>query len=144
MSKSMCTPKIRIAALNAFHRLELSVWRWMVMSSQRVVRTYFSLRRVSDHDTISLRRLWNGSCWPLVTRRVSVHIKARLCEYSLSGIFIFWPVDPRYYNVHVKGKDIKDAIWWYKYPLIESSAIAGLLCFYNEKVDIFIDGVKEE
>ena len=49
-----------------------------------------------------------------------------------------------YYNVKVKGREIKDAIWWYKYPLVESHSIVGLLCFYNEKVDIYIDGIKEQ
>ncbi len=29
-------------------------------------------------------------------------------------------------------------------PTAESAPIAGLICFYNEKVDIYIDGVKEE
>jgi hypothetical protein len=29
-------------------------------------------------------------------------------------------------------------------PLPESQKIAGLLCFYNEKVDLFVDGVLQE
>jgi len=52
--------------------------------------------------------------------------------------------DAWYYNVTVNGKEHKDAIWWYKHPIAESARIAGYVCFYNEKVDIFIDGVKEE
>ncbi|MCJ1483620.1 hypothetical protein MMC06_003788, partial [Schaereria dolodes] len=47
--------------------------------------------------------------------------------------------DANYYNVNVKGKEHKDAIWWYRYPTPESVAVAGRLCFYNEKVDIYID-----
>lgn len=50
----------------------------------------------------------------------------------------------RYYDVTLKsGKVVKDAIWWYKYPTLESILITGRLCFYNEKVDVFIDGVKQ-
>ncbi|MCJ1458862.1 hypothetical protein MMC28_009236 [Mycoblastus sanguinarius] len=49
-----------------------------------------------------------------------------------------------YYNVVVNGKEYKDLVWWYKYPTTESTPIAGHMCFYNEKVDIYIDGVKEE
>lgn len=49
-----------------------------------------------------------------------------------------------YYHLKFGDKEIKDAIWWYKYPTPESHEIAGRLCFYNEKVDVFIDGVKEE
>ncbi len=49
-----------------------------------------------------------------------------------------------YYDVEVKGRVIKDAVWYYDYPTAESALIAGRLCFYNEKVDVFVDGVKEE
>lgn len=49
-----------------------------------------------------------------------------------------------YYNVKIKGKEIKDVVWYYRYPTAESALIAGRLCFYNEKVDVFVDGVKEK
>jgi len=49
-----------------------------------------------------------------------------------------------YYDLKVNGKEIKDAIWYYRYPTAESALIAGRLCFYNEKVDVFVDGVKED
>ena len=49
-----------------------------------------------------------------------------------------------YYNVTVNGKEYKDLIWWYQYPTSESAPIVGALCFYNEKVDIWIDGVQEK
>lgn len=52
--------------------------------------------------------------------------------------------DCSYYDLVVDGEVIKDAVWYYKYPTAESAAVAGRLCFYNEKVDVFIDGVKEE
>ena len=48
------------------------------------------------------------------------------------------------YNVNVNGKEHKDVIWYYTTPTAESAAITGLACFYNEKVDIFIDGEKED
>jgi hypothetical protein len=49
-----------------------------------------------------------------------------------------------YYNVTVNGKEIKDAVWYYRYPTAESAVVAGRLCFYNEKVDVFVDGVEEK
>jgi uncharacterized protein (DUF427 family) len=52
--------------------------------------------------------------------------------------------DANYYSVVIDGKEYKDYIWWYKYPAPESTAIAGRVSFYNEKVDTYIDGVKEE
>ncbi|MGH2889994.1 MAG: DUF427 domain-containing protein [Solirubrobacteraceae bacterium] len=34
----------------------------------------------------------------------------------------------------------KDLVWYYEQPLAEVGRIAGLLCFYNEKVDLELDG----
>ncbi|KAI0460581.1 DUF427-domain-containing protein [Xylaria acuta] len=40
-----------------------------------------------------------------------------------------------------KGEErLKDVVWYYKNPKLECAAIAGCLCFYNEKVDIELDG----
>jgi uncharacterized protein (DUF427 family) len=43
----------------------------------------------------------------------------------------------------VVGTDARheDLVWGYRTPLAESQQIAGLLCFYNEKVDLYVDGV---
>ncbi|KAI3325797.1 DUF427-domain-containing protein [Xylariaceae sp. AK1471] len=39
---------------------------------------------------------------------------------------------------------LKDVVWYYKNPKMECAAIAGHLCFYNEKVDIELDGTMLE
>lgn len=49
-----------------------------------------------------------------------------------------------YYHANVNGEEVKDAVWWYRYPLAESATIQGLLCFYPDKVDMWIDGVEAE
>jgi uncharacterized protein (DUF427 family) len=33
-----------------------------------------------------------------------------------------------------------DIAWVYDYPLREVAPIAGMVAFYNEKLDIFVDG----
>jgi len=33
-----------------------------------------------------------------------------------------------------------DIAWAYDYPLREVAPIAGMIAFYNEKLDIFVDG----
>lgn len=38
----------------------------------------------------------------------------------------------------------EDLAWSYRAPLPESPKIAGLVAFYNEKVDIYVDGVRQE
>ena len=46
-----------------------------------------------------------------------------------------------YWNVTVGDTIHSDLVWGYATTLPESRDIAGLLCFYNEKVDIEVDGV---
>lgn len=42
------------------------------------------------------------------------------------------------------GGDLHEEIAWsYPAPLPESQKIAGLIAFYNEKVDLFLDGVQQ-
>ncbi|EXJ89873.1 hypothetical protein A1O3_02940 [Capronia epimyces CBS 606.96] len=45
-----------------------------------------------------------------------------------------------YYHAVVGGKETRDVVWWYPNPTAESALIAGLLCFYPDKVDIWVDG----
>ena len=53
------------------------------------------------------------------------------CPYK--GTAAYWSVDA--------GSGMReDLVWIYRAPLPESQKIAGLACFYNEKVDIYLDG----
>jgi len=47
-----------------------------------------------------------------------------------------------YYHVVVGGETLENLVWYYRAPAHESAAIGGLVCFYNEKVDIWLDGEK--
>jgi uncharacterized protein (DUF427 family) len=38
----------------------------------------------------------------------------------------------------------EDIVWIYRTPLPESQKVAGLACFYNEKVDLYVDGELQE
>ena len=54
------------------------------------------------------------------------------CPYK--GIASYW-------SVRVGDKLMKDLVWGYLNPVIESPKIKGLLCFFNERVDaIHVDG----
>jgi uncharacterized protein (DUF427 family) len=50
----------------------------------------------------------------------------------------------RYWSVTLDGKTHEDIVWGYDAPLPESQKITGLVCFYNEKVDVYVDEVLEE
>jgi uncharacterized protein (DUF427 family) len=57
------------------------------------------------------------------------------CPYK--GTASYWTLDT--------GKGVhEDVVWIYRTPLPESQKVAGLACFYNEKVDITIDGEPQE
>lgn len=49
----------------------------------------------------------------------------------------------RYWNVTVDGTLHENIVWGYDYPLPESQKIGGLVSFYNEKLDIYVDGELE-
>ncbi len=46
----------------------------------------------------------------------------------------------RYWSVAAAGKEHIDIAWGYDDPLPESAPVKGLICFYNERVDLEIDG----
>jgi uncharacterized protein (DUF427 family) len=49
-----------------------------------------------------------------------------------------------YWSVTIGDVVHEDVVWGYHAPFHESAKIAGLVCFYNEKVDIYIDGELQE
>ena len=53
------------------------------------------------------------------------------CPYK--GTAEYWTVNGR-----------KDLAWSYRTPLPESERVAGLVAFYNEKLDIYLDGELQE
>lgn len=56
------------------------------------------------------------------------------CPYK--GIASYW-------SVTVGDTEYDDIVWGYPSPLPEARDVAGMLCFFNEKVDIEVDGVAE-
>jgi uncharacterized protein (DUF427 family) len=49
-----------------------------------------------------------------------------------------------YWSLTVNGTTLPNFVWCYRAPLAESQKIAGLACFYNEKVDLVVDGVPQD
>jgi uncharacterized protein (DUF427 family) len=49
-----------------------------------------------------------------------------------------------YWSVRAGDGVHDDLAWSYRAPFAESQKIAGLIAFYNEKVDIYVDGVLQE
>ncbi len=49
-----------------------------------------------------------------------------------------------YWSVEIDGQLFEDVVWTYKAPLLESVKVAGLACFWNERVNLFVDGVDQQ
>jgi uncharacterized protein (DUF427 family) len=49
-----------------------------------------------------------------------------------------------YWSVRTPDRVYADLMWSYRTPLPESQKVAGLVAFYNEKLDIHVDGVLQE
>jgi uncharacterized protein (DUF427 family) len=49
-----------------------------------------------------------------------------------------------YWHVATGDQVHEDLVWIYRTPLPESQKVAGLACFYNEKVETYVDGQLEE
>ena len=47
----------------------------------------------------------------------------------------------RYWSAGIGDKTIKDIVWSYPAPIPECPKIENLLSFYNERVDLYVDGV---
>jgi uncharacterized protein (DUF427 family) len=50
----------------------------------------------------------------------------------------------KYWSVEADGETFEDVVWSYPTPLPENVKIAGLVAFYNEKVDLIVDGERLE
>jgi uncharacterized protein (DUF427 family) len=49
-----------------------------------------------------------------------------------------------YYSVEAGGEQVEDLIWYYSEPIPEAAKIKGHLAFFNEKVDLKVDGEEQE
>ncbi|QKX60400.1 uncharacterized protein TRUGW13939_07545 [Talaromyces rugulosus] len=53
--------------------------------------------------------------------------------------------DANYYIIKLPtGQEKTGLAWWYKNPTAESADIKGHIAFYDEKVDVWVDGAKQE
>jgi uncharacterized protein (DUF427 family) len=67
-------------------------------------------------------------------RRDLLRSSATVTHCPYKGSATYWSLD-------IDRKIYEDIIWTYRSPLPESQKIAGLACFYNEKVDLYLDGI---
>lgn len=69
------------------------------------------------------------------------HVRMDLLEHTDTVTHCPYKGTAEYWSVHAGGEVHEDLAWSYPVPLDESRKVTGLVCFYSEKVDIFVDGV---
>ncbi len=64
---------------------------------------------------------------------VPLHASERRTYCPYKGEASYWSVDGH-----------EDLLWCYEDPLPDAAALAGLIAFWDERVDVFVDGVRRE
>jgi uncharacterized protein (DUF427 family) len=72
------------------------------------------------------------------------HVRMDLLRPTDSVTHCPYKGDAEWWSVRIDGKTHPDLAWSYRMPLPESQKIAGLVAFYDEKVDVYVDGVLQE
>ena len=72
------------------------------------------------------------------------HVRMDLLRPTDSVSHCPYKGDAGWWSVRIDGRVHRDLAWSYRMPLPESQKIAGLVAFYDEKVDVYVDGVLQE
>jgi uncharacterized protein (DUF427 family) len=72
------------------------------------------------------------------------HVRMELLTPTDSVTHCPYKGQAEYWSVRAGDAVYADLAWSYRTPFPESERIAGLVCFYNERVDLYVDGVLEE
>jgi uncharacterized protein (DUF427 family) len=67
-------------------------------------------------------------------------VRMDLLEESDHATYCPFKGDASYWSVEAGGERVEDLIWCYPQPIPEAAKIGGLLAFFNEKVDLEVDG----
>lgn len=73
-----------------------------------------------------------------------VDVRMDLMEPTATRTQCPYKGEASYWSVRLGDRVVDDIVWGYATPLPESQKIAGRLAFYDEKVDVTIDGVRQE
>jgi len=72
------------------------------------------------------------------------HVRMDLLEHTDTVTHCPYKGTAEYWSVRTGDSLHADLAWSYGAPLPESQRIIGMISFYNEKADIFVDGVRQD
>lgn len=111
-----------------------------ILASSRHVR--IEIDGVTVADSTSPRILFETGLPPRYYLPLT-DIRTELLRASESASHCPYKGTAAYWSVNTGTTVHKDVVWIYRTPLPESQKIAGLAAFYDERVDVFVDGVHQ-
>ena len=72
------------------------------------------------------------------------HVRLDLLEHTDTSTHCPYKGSAEYWSVRNGDSVHRDIAWSYPTPLPESERVAGLVAFYDEKVDVYVDGAQQE
>ncbi|HUZ21323.1 MAG TPA: DUF427 domain-containing protein [Acidimicrobiales bacterium] len=112
-----------------------------ILASSRRVQVAVDGVEVADSD--QPRVLFETGLPPRYYVPIS-HVRTELLRPSATVTRCPYKGTASYWSIEIDGRRYEDYVWTYRSPFAECAKIAGLVCFYNEKVDITLGGVTME
>jgi uncharacterized protein (DUF427 family) len=139
-------PYKRIITLQSSKKVQIEIDGVEVASTTRPVLLYetgLPLRFYIPHTDVRLDLLEDDT-------ETRSYCPYKVCSLSFScpSLFILMTSsqgDASYYFVKLpNGEKKRGLAWWYKTPKTETSEIKGHVAFYDEKVDVRVNGVRNQ
>jgi uncharacterized protein (DUF427 family) len=112
-----------------------------ILPSSRHVRV--EVEGVTIAESTSPRLLFETGL-PVRYYLPKTHVRMDLLTHTDTVSHCPYKGDAEWWSVQAGDQVHEDFAWSYRTPLPESEKIAGLVAFYNEKVDIYVDGMLQE
>ena len=74
----------------------------------------------------------------------SADVRTELLIPSDRQTFCAYKGEAFHWSVDLGERVLKSLVWTYREPLHDALPVRNLLAFYNERVDIIVDGVRQE
>ena len=130
--------------------LDLHLWSVSEIDGHAADDIHRTLTQTTTGPRVVILRTVKGKGVSFMENRVEWHylpltdVRMDLLRDSDTSTQCPYKGQASYYSVELDGELFEDIVWYYKYPVEESSRIAGMVSFYNEMVDIFVDGEPED
>lgn len=145
------------ASLSRLARIDFNDVEWFVEDEPIYVHPRDPFKRVDIYPSQrSIKISLDGHTLAESSSCMMLHETSLPTRYYISKTCVDWRLlktsclktqcpykgEAEYYDIVADGiQGGENLVWWYRYPTKESLEVAGMVCFYNEKVDIELDGM---